>query len=153
MRIAMVYPSRESEKGISGYSATLVDNIKDSGAEIESMTYTAGSPSTLFKKFREFKNYDIIHIQHEYNLLGWYGLPFFLLYFLLSLSGCKVVTTMHTVLSQKEKFKGNKLKTLLRKILYLTQNRVINWFSDIIVVHANFLKTSYRGNIRFQKIR
>lgn len=140
MRIAMVYPSRESEKGISGYSATLVDNIKNSGVEIESITYTAGSPAILFKKFREFKNYDIIHIQHEYNLLGWYSLPFFLLYFLLFLSGCKVVTTMHTVLSQKEKFKGSRIKTFLRKVLYLTQNRIINWFSDIIVVHANFFK-------------
>ncbi len=140
MRIAMVYPSRESEKGISGYSVTLVDNIKNSGVEIESINYYAGSPSTLFKKFNEFKNYGLLHIQHEYNLLGWYGLPFFLLYFLLFLSGCKVVTTMHTVLSQKEKFKGNKLKTFLRKVLYITQNKVINWFSDIVVVHANFFK-------------
>lgn len=47
---------------------------------------------------------------------------------------------MHTVLSQKEKFKGNRIKTILRKILYLIQNRIINWFSDLIIVHAGFLK-------------
>jgi len=44
------------------------------------------------------------------------------------------------VLSQKEKFKCSKIKTILRKILYFTQNRVIGCFSDKIVVHANFFK-------------
>ena len=140
MKVAMVYPSRESEKAISGYSSTLTDNIKNSGVKIENITYYAGSPLTFFKKFDELKKYDIIHIQHEYNLLGWYGLPFFILYFLLFLLRCKVITTMHTILSQKEKFKGSKIKTFLRKLLYLTQNKVINWFSDVIVVHTNFSK-------------
>jgi glycosyltransferase involved in cell wall biosynthesis len=140
MRIAMIFPTRESEKAISGYSSTLVDNIKEKKTDIENISYTAGSPLTLFKKFKEFKKYDVIHLQHEYNLLGWYGASFFMLYPLLAVSGVKVVTTMHTVLSQKEKFKGSKTKTFLRKLLYLTQNRWINWFSDKIVVHANFFK-------------
>ena len=140
MKIAMVFPTRESEKAISGYSTTLVENIKKTGADIESFTYTSGSPKTLFRKLKALKKYDIIHIQHEYNLLGNYGLPFFLLYFSLFFSNAKIVTTMHTILSRNEKFKGSRIKTILRKILYFTQNRWINWFSDIIVVHAGFFK-------------
>jgi glycosyltransferase involved in cell wall biosynthesis len=151
MRVAMIYPSRESEKAISGYSSTLTENIKKARINIDSFTYIAGNPKSLFKKFKEFKKYDLIHLQHEYNLLGWYGLPFFVLYLLFFLSGCKVITTMHTVLSQKEKFKGNKIKIFLRKILYLTQNRWINWFSDIVVVHTGFLKETLSDEYGMRK--
>ncbi|MBI2043880.1 glycosyltransferase, partial [Candidatus Pacearchaeota archaeon] len=140
MKAAMVFPTRESERAISGYSVTLTDNMKAVGVDIDNVTYTAGSPKTLFKQVSKLKKYDVVHIQHEYNLLGNYGLPFFALYFLLFLGNCRVVTTMHTILSQKEQFKGSKFKTFLRKMLYMTQNRVINWFSDVIVVHANFFK-------------
>ncbi|MEK6917451.1 MAG: glycosyltransferase [Nanoarchaeota archaeon] len=140
MKIAMVFPTRESEKAISGYSVTLVDSIKQQGEDISNINYTAGSPFNIFKKFKEIKKYDVVHIQHEYNLLGGYGLPFFALYFLFSFCKCRVITTMHTVLSKKEKFKGSKLKTFFRKFLYFTQNRVINWCSDMVVVHAEFFK-------------
>jgi len=140
MKIAMVFPTRESEKAISGYSATLVENIRKIGIDIENFNYTAGRPKTLFSQLNKLKKYDLIHIQHEYNLLGNYGFPFFLLYFLLLFSDAKIITTMHTILSQKEKFKGNKIKIFLRKMLYVTQNRVINWFSDVIIVHADFFK-------------
>lgn len=47
---------------------------------------------------------------------------------------------MHTMLSLKEKFKSNFLKTFLRKLLYFFQNRLINWSSDYIIVHAHFFK-------------
>lgn len=140
MKAAMIYPTRESERAISGYSMTLTDNMKAAGVDIDNVTYTAGSPKTLFKQIGKLKKYDVVHIQHEYNLLGNYGLPFFVLYFLLFFGNCKVVTTMHTVLSQKEKLKGSKIKIFLRKMLYFTQNRIINWFSDSVVVHANFFK-------------
>ena len=151
MKIAMIYPNRESEKAISGYSSTLVENIRKAKVKIDDLNYYAGSPNTLLKKFKEFKKYDIIHLQHEYNLLGGYGLPFFILYFLFSLSGCKVITTMHTVLSQEEKFKGSKIKTLFRKFLYLIQNRWINWFSDIVVVHADFFSRILIKEYGFKK--
>ena len=96
--------------------------------------------SSDLKKIPEILNFNVIHIQHEYNLLGNYGMPFFLLYFSLFFSKVKVITTMHTVLSQKEKFTGNRIKLILRKILYITQNKVINWFSEKTIVHANFFK-------------
>ena len=133
METVMLYPARGSEKAISGYSETLVNSIG-----MDSITYTAGKPLTLFKQ--KILGHDVVHVQHEYNLLGWYGVPFFALYFVLFFSRAKVVTTMHTVLSQKEKFKGSILKTFLRKILYSAQNRVINWCSSKVVVHAEFFK-------------
>jgi len=106
MKIAMVFPTRESEKAISGYSATLTDSIKKKRGNIDNFLYTAGAPQTLFKKLNKLKKYDVVHIQHEYNLLGWYGLPFFILYSYLAFCKCRVITTMHTVLSQNEKFRG-----------------------------------------------
>jgi len=140
MKVALIAPSRESEKAISGYSNHLVEALKEEDINVTEINYLTGSPLTLFRKISRLKKYDIIHIEHEYNLLGWYGSPFFIFYLLAHLIGNKIVTTMHTVLSQKEKFIGNPLKTFLRKMLYLTQNRIINWFSDEIIVHANFFK-------------
>lgn len=140
MKVAMVSPTRESEKAISGYSITLTENIRKTGQNIEDFTYDAGSPSTLFKKLPQFKKYDLVHIQHEYNLLGWFGLPFFILYFYLWANKIKTITTMHTVLSQNEKFKSRLIKTFLRKILYWAQNNVIGNVSEMIILHANFFK-------------
>lgn len=135
----MVSPTRESEKAISGYSKKLTENIKKQKVNIDNLTYTAGSPLSFFKIIPKLKKYDIIHIQHEYNLLGYYGLPFFLIYFILGISKKnKIITTMHTALSQKAKFRETFIKNFLRKGLYFFQNRIINWSSDLIIVHANF---------------
>ncbi|MBM3228589.1 glycosyltransferase [Candidatus Pacearchaeota archaeon] len=154
MKTAMVFPSRKSEKAISGYSVFLTEALRKNKVDAYDITYEAGKPQTLFKKIKELKKYDVIHLQHEYNLLGWYGLPFFLLYFLLSSKKCRIITTMHTALSQKEKFKGNKIKIILRRLLYLTQNRIINKYSDKIIVHANFFKDilSKEYNVSKRKI-
>jgi len=140
MKIASIYPSEESEQAISNYTKQLIKNQKNQKINVKPIKYLAGKPFSLFKKFNEFKNYDVIHIQHEYNLLGWYGLPFFVFYFYMFFSKTKLITTMHTVLSRKEKFKSGKLKTFLRKILYWAQNRLIGRVSDKVVVHANFFK-------------
>ena len=154
MKVAMVFPTRESEKAISGYATTLVEYIKKSGTDIEVFTYAAGKPKTLFNQLKTLKKHDIIHIQHEYNLLGNYGLPFFLLYLLLFFSDAKIITTMHTILSQKEKFPGSsRIKTFLRKALYFFQNRWISWFSNIIVVHTNFLKDTLSKEYNVKKIK
>ena len=140
MKIGMIFPNREFEKAIASYSYDLVESIKKTARPIEEITYSAGKPFSLFKKINRILKLDVVHVQHEYNLLGGYGIPFFFLYFLLFLSKKKVVTTMHTVLSQNEKFKGSKLKTILRKILYLTQNKIIKIVSIKTIVHANFFK-------------
>jgi|APSaa5957512576_1039674.scaffolds.fasta_scaffold00188_17 glycosyltransferase involved in cell wall biosynthesis len=139
MKIAMVSPSRESEKAISGYSVNLISAFKKNKCKIDEINYTAGAPTSLFKQLPKIKNYDIIHIQHEYNLLGWYGMPYFILFLILGLlKKGKLVVTMHTVLSKTEKFKGNALKNFLRKGLYFFQNKLINWASDSIILHSNF---------------
>ena len=136
----MVFPSRKSEKAISGYSVNLIGALRKNNINTNEITYDAGKPRSIFKRLRELKRYNLVHIQHEYNLLGWFGLPFFLLFFLLNDKKCKIITTMHTVLSQKEEFRGSKIKNFLRKMLYWTQNRIIKKYSDKIIVHANFFK-------------
>ena len=83
MKSAMIFPDIKSEKGISNYSLNLTKNIRKKGFPIENFNYSAGKPLSLFKKLFQFKEYDVLHIQHEYNLLGWYGIPFFFLYCLL----------------------------------------------------------------------
>lgn len=136
MNQAMIYPYKNSEKAISNYSSTLANSLG-----IKSIQYTAGKPFEVFKIIKELKKYDLIHFQHEYNLLGGYSLPIFLLYTSLLFSCKNVVTTMHTVLSKNEKFnKGNKLKTFLRRVLYTTQNKLIGITSNKVIVHTNFFK-------------
>ena len=147
----MLFPSRESEKAISGYSVYLKEALKKNKINANAITYKAGSPLSFLRILSKLKKYDIIHLQHEYNLLGYYGLPFFLLYFLLSFYKCKIITTMHTVLSQKEKFKGNFIKNSFRKLLYFFQNRLINSISDYIIVHAHFFKDILVKEYRFSE--
>lgn len=147
----MVFPTRESEKAISGYSVTLTENMRKKGIATEDITYAAGKPFSLFRQLSKLSKYDCVHIQHEYNLLGGYGLPFFFVLFYLSLFNIKIVLTMHTVLSLKERFRESKIKTFLRKMLYFTQNRVINWTSDKVVVHAGFFKEILVKEYRFKE--
>ncbi len=155
MKVAMLSPSRESEKAISGYSSYLVNSLNNNNANVKYIPYDAGSLKSFFKVLNKIEKCDAVHIQHEYNLFGYYGLPFFFIHpFLKLIKKKKIVTTMHTVLSQKEKFKDNPLKTVLRKILYFTQNRVINWTSDKIIVHADFFRDILEKeyNIKKEKI-
>lgn len=152
----MIYPNQDSEKAISNYSIKLVWGIKKQKHDIDSITYSAGKPLTFLKQINKIKKYDIVHIQHEYNLLGWYGFPFFLILpYLYLIKKEKLIITMHTVLSKKEKLNGNILKKILRKfILYPTQNWLISKCCDKIIVHAeifkNILKKEY--NIKKEKI-
>jgi glycosyltransferase involved in cell wall biosynthesis len=152
MKTAMIYPTRESEKAISGYSTNLVKALKENGIDADEITYDAGKPMAFFRQFTKFKKYDIIHLQHEYNLLGWYGIPFFFVYLYLILpQKYKVITTMHTALSQKENFVGSKLKTFLRKILYKTQNMFIRLASDLVFVHSDFFVPVLMNEYNFSR--
>jgi len=81
-----------------------------------------------------------------------YGLPFFALYGKLrERMKCKVVTTMHNVLSQNQKFEGNPIKTFFRKTLYRFQNRIIRKNSDVVIVHAEFFKKILVNEYNFPK--
>lgn len=139
MKTAMIFPTNESEKAINRYSETLTREIRNYD-NINDINYTAGKPFTLFNQCKYIRSHDIVHVQHEYNLLGKFGIPFFMLYSRLFLSKVKVITTMHTVLSLNEKFSSGKLKTFLRKMLYRVQNRFINWTNHKVIVHAQFFK-------------
>ena len=76
--IAMVIPSQKSEKAISSYAMEITKNIKQK-VDIENVFYEAGSVKSFFKIIPRL-NHDVIHLFHEYNLLGNFGLPFFLIY-------------------------------------------------------------------------
>jgi len=151
MKIVMAFPSLDSEKALSNYSIHLLRSIKKR-VNIEELTYTAGSPETFFKKINKLYPYDVIHLQHEYNLLGLYGTPFFLVLFLLRVfkKGALVIT-MHTVNSQKASFRENLLKNFMRKMLYIFQNRLIRWASDAIIVHEQFYKDLLMKEYGFPK--
>ena len=137
----MVYPDFSSEKGISKYASDLISNIRKRGIEVDDITFIQGKPLTAIKQLFKLLDYDIVHTQHEYNMLGWYGLPYFVFLGFLGLFMKKrSIVTMHTVLSQDEKFSSGKLKTLLRKVLYKIQNRWISFTSAKIIVHAESFK-------------
>lgn len=142
MKIIMIHPTIESEKAIANYSLKLIKSMNSVGLDVSSIQYTAGAPSTLLGQLSRIKKYDLIHIQHEYNLLGMYSLPFFYLFLYLGFfKKGKIVTTMHTILSKNEHLRGNFLKRFLRKyILYPFQNRLIRIVSDCTIVHSDFFK-------------
>lgn len=146
MKIAMVFPHPDSEKGISAYSLNLIENLRKQDLEVDEITCISGKPFSAFKYLFKLLNYDLVHTQHEYNMLGFWGLPYFLFFGFLGLFKKKQsLVTMHTVLSQNEKFKSGKLKTFLRKTLYKVQNRWIDWTSGKIVVHTKSFKNILVG--------
>jgi glycosyltransferase involved in cell wall biosynthesis len=140
MKIVMVSPSLESEKAISTISLNLVKEMRDREMPVDIIQYTAGSPCSFFRNLKKICKYDIIHFQHEYNLLGYYSLPLFLVFLLFWLIDSKIIVSMHTIFPKKENFKEKKLKSFLRKILYISQNWLIKRVSDMVLVNENFMK-------------
>jgi glycosyltransferase involved in cell wall biosynthesis len=140
MKIALISPTIESEKALAIISKHLVESISRQGVNIALVTYQAKSPHSFFKRLKDLKNYDILHLHHEYNLLGYYGLPYFFVFPILKLLKKKIIVTMHTVLSKNEKFSENRIKVILRRLLYSSQNRLIRKFCDVIHVNEDFAK-------------
>lgn len=136
--IHSIYPKEESEKAISNYTKQLIKAQRKQGIEVNNLLYTAGDYSTL--DLDEIEDGDVVHIQHEYNLFGRYGIPFFQLYNNIGSRNIKIITTMHNVLSKQQKFDSGLIKTFLRKQLYKYQNRKIEKYSDLVIVHAEFFK-------------
>jgi len=140
MKVAIISPSRTSEKAISTISFNLVDALDKQEVNADMIEYSAGSSLSFLKQISKIRKYDVVNLQHEYNLLGWYGLPFFLMLPLMNLYNHKITISMHTVLSQKQKFEGGFLKNFLRKGLYSFQNFFIKVFSEKVIVNEDFLK-------------
>jgi len=141
MKITMIHPTPESEKGISAYSQNLIESLRKQDVNADEITFTSGKSFSLFKKIPKILKYKIIHLQHEYNLLGGFGIPYFFLLTILGTIFCKkIIITMHTVQSQNQEFEGSKLKTFLRKQLYKRQNGHIDATTKLIIVHAQFFK-------------
>jgi glycosyltransferase involved in cell wall biosynthesis len=122
----MIFPNSKREKAINNYSKDLIEHT-----EVDSLTFTAGNPFS-FPMFSSLR-YDTVHIQHEYNLLGWYGLPWTKILPWLRLWNKKIILTMHTV-NKPKKF------GFLRRCFYKTSNLFIRLFADIIIVHSEAFK-------------
>ena len=151
MRIAMVSPDKKSEKAISLISSNIVKGVKNRGTEIDLITYKAGSPTSFFNIFKKLKKYDVIHVQHEYNLLGYFGIPFYIVFLALGLLNRKIVVTMHTPAPIKGQQKGSFLKNFLRKVLYFSQNKIAAMASDAILVNENFFKDTLARDYGIKK--
>ncbi len=155
MKVAMVYPNVESEKAMSNYSLDLIDALEKTNVGVVKGEYIFHKPLSLFRILPRLIQNDIIHIQHEYNILGWRGFPFFpLLLFLKLFYRGKIVLTLHNVSSKKAKFKEDtKIKGVLRKILYITQNKLIKHFSDYTIVHCDHFREILAKEYGFSKQR
>ncbi|PIO08346.1 hypothetical protein COU59_01835 [Candidatus Pacearchaeota archaeon CG10_big_fil_rev_8_21_14_0_10_34_12] len=151
MKVALISPSLESEKALSKISLYLVNETRKKGVEIDLINYTAGSVKSFFKIVPKLKEYDIIHMQHEYNLLGLYGLPFFLVLMCLFMLNKKLIIHMHTVLSNRVTMDKSILKSIFRKLLYFFQNRMINAVSDKVLVNEQFYKDILLKEYKFKK--
>lgn len=140
----MIFADQRTERAIAGYSITYSEAIRKAGVDIDCLTYNRGSFKSFLKLLPRLKNYDVIHIQHEYNLMGGYSLSFLLAYIILALSKekRKIVTTMHSIVSKNDKLMSkNKIVNFIRKhILYPIQNKIIALVSNRIISHAQFLK-------------
>lgn len=138
----MLAPDVHTEKGISIYSTDISGSISKTGIDIKVIFYKKGSILSLFKTIPSLRNFDIVHIQHEYGLFGNAGMfftPFIL--FLGLLKKGKLVVTMHTVISMKEKLYPDLFwwTWLKRKLIYPLQNKLIGTLSSKIVTHTRFL--------------
>ncbi len=141
MKIAMVYPSVESENAMSNYTLDLIGALEKQGLKIVRGEYVFQKPLSLFKILPHLMKSDIIHIQHEYNILGWKGLPLFpLLFFLRFFYNGKTILTLHNVPSKKTDRKESKIKSILRRALYTTQNAMIKHFSDYTLTHCEHFR-------------
>ena len=115
MKVALISPNSESEKALSKISLYIANETRKKGVDVDLITYTAGSVKSFFKIVPKLKKYDIIHVQHEYNLLGFYGLPFFFTLPCLFLLNKKMIIHMHTVLSNKVTIDKSVVKSIFRK--------------------------------------
>jgi glycosyltransferase involved in cell wall biosynthesis len=119
----MIFPNSKRERAINNYSKDLISKTR---AEPE--TYTAGSPW-----FFPIPVDSMVHVQHEYNLLGWYGIPWFKILPLLKMLNDKLIVTMHTV-NKPNKF------GFVRRMFYKFSNWIIKKTADKVIVHSNAFK-------------
>jgi len=121
MNIVMLYPN-ENEKAIYNYSKDLIKETKVEGIPFKR--------SFLWFPILYGKS---IHIQHEYNLLGGYGIPFLLLLPITWLFNKKIILTMHTVQSKRK-------HGFIRRTFYSIANFIIKHTAKNIIVHSQVFK-------------
>jgi len=144
IKVAMVSPDIKYEKGIALYSSNIAEIMNNKGVKIDLITYEVRSYTSLLKTITRLKKYDVIHIQHEYNLFGRFAGIFFAPYLILIklMNKGKIITTMHTVHGKEEQLVPNVLwwSWIKKQIIYPITNKLIGMISIKIITHADFLK-------------
>lgn len=133
----------ETGRGIAIYTQELSEGLKKLGINNDIINFRKGSLRDLIKIIPLLRDYEVIHIQHEYNLYGSFAgvkfIPFLFLLFFLTHS--RLIITMHTIHGKKEKLiHKSKLWLFLRShIVYPLENRIIGKLSDVLIAHTDFL--------------
>ncbi len=150
MKIAMLSPDGNYEKGISNYSKDLIHAIKQNGLDVDLVTYKNRKFISLLEVIPKLKKYDIIHIQHENRLFGfidgfWF-MPF--ITFLRMMTKGKIVITFHTVHTKQEQLFSlyNFLNFLKRNFTHPLNFLFANFFAKLFIVHTSFLKDDLINN-------
>lgn len=133
----------EKGRGIAVYTKELSNGLKKAGLYIDQVFYKRGSFPSFFRLIPKLRNYDIVHLQHEYGLFGRFaGIKFILFLILLFFFGNKnLVITMHTVHNRKERVPAYiPLWSWIRgMVIYPIQNKMIGILAKKIITHVNFL--------------
>ncbi len=142
MRIAMLAPDRTTEFGISKYSLILSTAIRKNNVEVEELFFRRGSIWSLIKLIPKLRKYELVHLQHEYNLFGRLSAIFLVplvLAFMSLWTGGRLVVTMHTIGSRKKKLFSNYAlwSFVKRNFIYVLQNYVVSWCACAIVIHSS----------------
>lgn len=150
----MLAPDRATEFGISKYSIILSNAIRKNGIQVDELYFKRGSIFSLIKLIPKLRKYDLVHLQHEYNLFGRLSaiflVPFVLLFISIYTRG-RLVVTMHTVGSRKKKLFSNYAlwSFVKRNVIYVLQNFIVLIFAKAIIVHsrdqANLLINEFWG--------
>jgi glycosyltransferase involved in cell wall biosynthesis len=147
MKIAMV--SEGNFGGIYRYTLELEEGLKKEGIGVDNFWIKKRTHDELMDIAKNLKNYSIIHIQHEYSLFGKASIYFNdFLKNLKKNSKAKIIFTMHSVRSQKEKLG---LLGPVKKLVFRINNYKINAYGDLIIVHTESAKNILINEYGFDK--
>lgn len=119
--------------GIYKYSLELNDALRKEGIDLEEFWIKDRTQKEFVRIAKEMDRFDIVHIQHEYNLFGKWSR--FFSKFMREIkrnSNAKIVFTMHSVRSQRERLGPI---GILKKLVFRIMNEKILLNADKIIVH------------------
>ena len=135
MKVMMISSFPPKKCGVGEYSKLLYDQLQNLGVNIEVYRWNYQNLFVIllspflnaFSLIKQFKKYDLIHIQYEIGIYGPFFLP--LLYFLKKITNKRILLTAH---ESYEKFKLQKIAKFVQKYHHF-------WYKltcDAIIVHT-----------------